>query len=80
MQTNDREERRMARKLLSTKEAAAELGIIPRRLRTLKDQGRLKGEKIGRDLFFSPKELDKVRERPTGRPPKAKASTAGKGK
>lgn len=55
-------------KLLTTKEAANELGVNGSRVRQLLLAGRLKGRKAGRDWRIHPKDLDAVRHRPTGRP------------
>lgn len=60
---------------LTTKEAAARLGISQRQVQTLVQKGQIPFEKIGRDLFIEEKDLDlesvKVRKK-TGRPPKVK--------
>ncbi|HEX8523207.1 MAG TPA: helix-turn-helix domain-containing protein [Tepidisphaeraceae bacterium] len=56
-------------KLLGTTQAAKELGVTPRRVLALIEDGRLKAEKIGRDYLINPKDLNAVRERKPGRPP-----------
>jgi excisionase family DNA binding protein len=58
---------------ISTQDAAHRLGISPRRVLALITQGRLPAAKLGRDWMIDPKDLEKVRDRPTGRPPKKKA-------
>lgn len=58
---------------LTTKEAAAMLGISQRQVQTLIQKGRIPFEKIGRDLFIEEKtlKLEAVKSRPkTGRPRK----------
>lgn len=64
---------RQAEELLTTTEAADELGVSPARVRQLILQGRLRGVRFGRDLAILQKDLDTVRVRPVGRP--ARAST-----
>jgi excisionase family DNA binding protein len=62
-------------KMLSTAEAAVELGISRRQVRTLIERGKLPAEKIGRDWFIKTSDLPLVRHRPkTGRPQGAKDS------
>ena len=63
-------------KLLSTPEAAAELGITVARVQQLIWDGRLPAQKIGRDYVINADDLKLVSNRPTGRPPKAKSSEA----
>lgn len=62
----------MEEKRFTTKEAAAELGITAARVRQMVLKGRLKAEKFGRDLVIFESDLDAVRDRQTGRPPKVK--------
>ena len=57
--------------MLTTQEAASELGIKPARVRQLILAGRLVAEKHGRDWLINPDDLDAVRIRKPGRPPKA---------
>ena len=56
--------------LLTTAEAGALLGISAIRVRQLIAAGRLAAQKVGRDFLIEPGDLDAVRYRPTGRPPK----------
>ena len=57
---------------LTTKEAAEKLGISIRRLQELTKNGRLPFEKFGRALMIKESDLELVRERKNGRPPKVK--------
>ena len=57
-------------KYIGTTQAAKELGLSTGRLRQLILAGRLKAEKIGRTWLILPRDLDAIRNRPTGRPPK----------
>ncbi len=58
---------------LTTKEAAAKLGVSVRQIQTLIGQKRLPAVKRGRDLFIKEKDLELVKYRPkTGRPKKVK--------
>lgn len=56
-------------RLLSTSEAAAALGVSPRRVLQLIADGRLRAKRIGRDYVIEAKALRAVRDRPNGRPP-----------
>jgi excisionase family DNA binding protein len=56
---------------LSTSQAATELGISTRRVQTLIASGRLKAERVGREWLIAPADLEAVRVRKPGRPPKA---------
>jgi excisionase family DNA binding protein len=60
--------------LLTTVEAAEYLGVSPRRVRQLITDERLPAEKKGRDYLINEKDLVKVEDRKTGRPPKKKAA------
>ncbi len=61
--------------MLTTKEAAAELGVTDSRIRQLILSGELKADKFGRDWLIYPKSLEAVRHRPgVGRPAKEKVS------
>jgi excisionase family DNA binding protein len=62
----------MAKKMLNTAQAAAKLGISASRVRVLISDGRLPAEKVGRDYIIDVADLTLVKNRPTGRPPKAK--------
>ena len=53
---------------LTTKQAAAQLGITPRRVRALITIGRLKAKKIGRDWLIDSRQLDAFTPLPPGRP------------
>ncbi len=62
----------MIRWLLDTKRAAAKLGVTPGQIRHLLSQGRLRGEKFGRDWLVETASIDEYmahRPRP-GRKPK----------
>lgn len=56
--------------LLTTRQAAKRLGISPRRVRALIASGRLPATKHGSAWAIQEKDLELVKERPTGRPPK----------
>jgi len=56
--------------LLTTKEAARELRVSVRRIQALIGAGKLPAQKIGRDWIISKVDLDLVRVRKPGRPPK----------
>ena len=57
------------RKLITTKEAAKELGVTMRRVQALIKAGKLPAQKMGRDWIIRMADLDKVRVRKPGRPP-----------
>jgi predicted site-specific integrase-resolvase len=61
----------MAPKLLSVTEIAARLGIDPSLVRVYCREGRIKGEKMGRDWFASEAALARFEKtrRGRGRPP-----------
>jgi excisionase family DNA binding protein len=65
-------------KLLTTKEAAARLGISVMRVQQLIWEGRLPAEKMGRDYFIKEDDLKLVAERKPGRPRKAQSENAPK--
>jgi len=67
-------------KLLTTSEAAEQLGVSRRQVLTLIGQGRLPAEKIGRDYFIKQGDLRLVKVRPKGRPEGAKDSKPRKRK
>lgn len=54
--------------MLTATQAAALLGITPRRVRALIKAGRLPAAKFGRDWLITPTDLDTVRTRINGRP------------
>ena len=56
--------------LISTKEAAEKLGISMLRVQQLIWQQRLPAQKIGRDYVINENDLELVKDRKTGRPPK----------
>jgi excisionase family DNA binding protein len=60
-------------KVLTTKDAAAALGISLRQVQTLVKQGKLPARKIGRDYVINESDLRLVKHRPKGRPPKPTA-------
>lgn len=60
----------MAGELLDTAAAAKVLGISTTRVRVLIREKRLPAEKLGRDYIIRRKDLARVKDRPTGRPPK----------
>ncbi len=61
-------------RMLTTAQAAAELGVTPCRIQALIRKGRLVAQKIGRDWQIHPRALDAVRDRKPGRPRKLAAS------
>ena len=64
--------------LLSTAEAAAELGVSTARIRALIDAGRLKAERLGvRSWVIAMKDLEAVRVRIPGRPKSRQPETTG---
>ncbi len=65
-------------KPLSTAEAAERLGVSVRRVQQLVKDGRLPAEEFGGSIMIQEKDLSLVEDRPVGRPPKAKESTARK--
>ncbi len=60
-------------KLLSVIEAAKQLGISRIRVNQLINSGRLPAQKIGRSYIIRESDLELVRERTPGRPPKNEA-------
>jgi excisionase family DNA binding protein len=59
-----------ATELLSVPEAAERLGVSRWRVNQLIDGGRLPAQKVGRAYVIHTKDLELVRIRPAGRPPK----------
>jgi excisionase family DNA binding protein len=57
---------------LTAAEAAIILKVTKRRVIALIEAGRLKAEKLGNLYIIKPSDLDKVKDRPNGRPPKHK--------
>jgi excisionase family DNA binding protein len=56
--------------LITTEQAATELGVTRRRVQALIQSGRLKATKVGRVYVIRPKDLEAVRVRKPGRQPK----------
>jgi excisionase family DNA binding protein len=65
-------------KLLTTKEAAAKLGISVLRVQQLIWAERLPAEKMGRDYFIKEADLKLVKDRKPGRPRKDQSEKASK--
>ena len=59
--------------LITTKEAAENLGVSMRRVTALIKEGRLPSKQIGREHLINKADLELVRERKTGRPKKEKS-------
>ena len=63
---------------ITTEEAARELGVTPQRVRALIKAGRLKAKSVGvgnrATYLIRPADLDAVRDRKPGRPPKDPAA------
>ena len=59
-------------KLLSVKQAADALGVNRQRVQQLIESNRLPAEKVGAYYVIRESDLELVRERKTGRPPKTK--------
>ncbi len=57
-------------KLLSTVEAAESLGVNRQRVQALITEGRLPAQKIGNSYVIKESDLELVKDRKTGRPPK----------
>jgi excisionase family DNA binding protein len=51
-------------------EAAAQLGVTPRRIRQLCEAGELQAQKAGRDWLIDRAALERFERQPPGRPPK----------
>lgn len=66
------------RGLLTTSEAAEQLGVTSGRVRQLILAGRLPATKVGRDLFIKESDLKLVQDRQTGRPSKKDSKKGGK--
>lgn len=60
-------------KLLSVKETAKILGVNHQRVQALISQGRLPAQKVGNSYVIKEADLELVKERKTGRPPKSKS-------
>jgi excisionase family DNA binding protein len=59
-------------RLLTTKEAAQILGVHQSRIYALVNSGRLKATRFGNALVIKESDLEPIRERKPGRPPKQK--------
>jgi excisionase family DNA binding protein len=59
-------------KLLSVKESAELLGVNRQRVQALITDGRLPAQKIGNSYVIKESDLELVKDRKTGRPPKNK--------
>lgn len=73
----------MSKSLLTTQQAAAELGVNDSRVRQLIRAGELKAQQFGRAYLLEPAEVKKLvgkigNDGKTGRPPKAKAETGSR--
>lgn len=71
----------MSKSLLTTAQAAAELGVNDSRVRQLIRAGELKAQQFGRAYLLEPAEVKKLvgkigNEGKTGRPPKAKVESS----
>jgi excisionase family DNA binding protein len=62
-------------KLLSVRQAAAALGVNRQRIQQLIESKRLPAEKVGAFYVIREIDLELVRARKVGRPPKAKVET-----
>jgi len=60
----------MTAKLLTTREAAARLGVTPIRVRALCEKGELPAVKFGRDWQIREKDVTRFSPRKVGRPRK----------
>lgn len=56
--------------LISTKEASEKLGLSIRRVQALITSGRLPAQKVGNSYVIQEKDLEYVKERKVGRPPR----------
>lgn len=61
--------------LITTKEAAEKLGVSMRRVTALIKEKRLPSTQIGREHLIKESDLELVRERKVGRPPKPKVES-----
>jgi excisionase family DNA binding protein len=62
----------MSEKLLTTNQAAKELKVTSIRVRAMIRDGKLKAEKMGRDYLIKESDIELVKDRKPGRPPKKK--------
>jgi excisionase family DNA binding protein len=73
----------MSKSLLTTQQAAAELGVNDSRVRQLIRAGKLKAQQFGRAYLLEPAEVKKLvgkigNDGKTGRPPKSKDEKTSK--
>lgn len=59
--------------LITTKEAAERLDVSMRRVTALINEGRLPSTQIGREHLIKESDLELVKDRKVGRPPKVKS-------
>lgn len=62
---------------ITTNEAAGVLGVTRQRVLQLIQDGRLKAEKFANVYMIRRRDLDRIEEKPMGRPPKAKINSTG---
>lgn len=62
----------MSVELLTTAEAAEQLGLTVRAIQKMIEVGRLEARKVGRDYLITPDALKDIPKKASGRPPKAK--------
>lgn len=55
---------------MTVKQAAAALGVSPRRVHQYIAEGRIKAQKLGRDVFVRKSSVEALERKPLGRPPK----------
>jgi len=60
---------------LTTREAAARLGLSIRHVQTLLRRGRLPAERLGTDWAIKPEAVEAFQRRPPGRPKKIVSTT-----
>lgn len=68
----------MRQKVMTTDQAAKELGVTRRRIRAMIKAGRLRATRFGqKNWMIQSKELEKVRDRKPGRPPGKRKGVKG---
>lgn len=65
----------MSERILTTEEAAAQLGVTPARVRQMIIARRLPSQRFGRSHMILESDLQLVEDRHTGRPPKRSSET-----
>jgi excisionase family DNA binding protein len=65
----------MSQRLLTTEDAAVQLGVTPARVRQMIIAGRLPAQRFGRSHMILESDLHLVEHRVPGRPPKIKTGT-----